>query len=140
MTQRNAEILLQASEAASAGATVEERETFLSILDPDIEWIVRSGPTDLQGEFHGIDRANEYYAQWASAWAEWRWEIEDVREQGDVVVTRTWLTGRGRGSGLVLDMRIGQIWTFHAGKVVRYEALPTWEQALDAAGLSAHPA
>lgn len=136
MSQRNVETLLRASRTASAGTTVEQRETFLSILDPKIAWIVRGGPPDLHGEFHGIDRAREYYAQWASAWAEWSWEIEDVREQGDVVVTRTWLTGRGRGSGLVLDMRIGQIWTFEDGKVVRYEALPSWEQALEAAGLS----
>jgi ketosteroid isomerase-like protein len=135
MSQENVETLLRASITASAGATVEKRETFLSILDPDIEWVVRGGPADLQGEFHGIDQARAYYAKWASAWAEWNWEIEEAREHGEVVVTRTWLTGRGRGSGLVLDMRIGQIWTFERGMVVRYEALPTWEQALDAVGL-----
>ena len=136
MSQRNVEALIRASRTASAGTTVEQRETCLSILDPKIEWIARGGPPDLHGEFRGIDGAREYYARWASAWAEWSWEIEDVREQGDVVVTRTWLTGRGRGSGLVLDMRIGQIWRFKDGKVVRYEALSTWEQALEAAGLS----
>lgn len=137
MSQRNVETLLRASTTASAGGTVEEREMFLSILDPEVEWVVRGGPADLQGEFHGIDQAREYYAKWASPWAEWNWKIEEVLEQGEVVVTRTWLTGRGRGSGLMLDMRIGQIWTFDEGKVVRYEALPTWEQALEAAGLSA---
>jgi ketosteroid isomerase-like protein len=136
MSQENVETLLLASRAASAGTTVQEREAFLSILDPEIVWIVRGGPADLQGEFHGIEQAREYYARWASAWAEWSWDIEDLRAQGDVVVTRTWTTARGRGSGLVLDMRIGQIWTFEAGKVVRYEALPTWEEALQAVGLS----
>src|SRR5262245_39194766 len=135
MSRENVEILLRASKAASAGTTVEERESFLSILDPEIAWIVRGGPLDLRGEFHGIDRAREYYARWASAWEEWNWEIEEVREHGDLVVTRTWLTGRGRGSGVVLDMRIGQIWAFGDGKVIRYEALLTWEQALEAAGL-----
>jgi ketosteroid isomerase-like protein len=115
---------------------VEERAGFPSILDPEIEWIVRGGPADLQGDLHGIEQAREYYPRWASAWAECGWEIEDVRERGDVVVTRTWLTGRGRGSGLVLEMRIGQIWTFADGQVVRYEALPSWEHALEAAGLS----
>jgi ketosteroid isomerase-like protein len=29
-------------------------------------------------------------------------------------------------------MRIGQIWTFRDGKVIRYEAYPSWESALDA--------
>jgi ketosteroid isomerase-like protein len=136
MSQENVEVLLSASKAASAGTTVAERESFLSILDPEIAWIVRGGPLDLQGEFHGIDRARDYYARWASAWDEWNWEIEEAREHGDLVVTRTWLTGRGRGSGVVLDMRIGQLWTFRDGKVIRYEALPTWDEALEAGGLS----
>jgi ketosteroid isomerase-like protein len=35
----------------------------------------------------------------------------------------------------VLDMRIGQLWTFRDGKVVRYEAFDSWKQALEAAGL-----
>lgn len=136
MSHENVEILLEASKAASAGATVEERESFLSILDPDIEWVANAGgPLDLQGEFHGIDQAREYYARWASAWEEWDWEIEKVRAHGDVVVTQTWLTGRGRGSGMTLDMRIGQIWKFRGAKVVRYEAHPSWEQALEYAGL-----
>jgi ketosteroid isomerase-like protein len=135
MSQENVDILLRASKHASAGTTVEERESFLSILDPEIAWIVRGGPLDLRGEFHGIDRAREYYARWASAWEEWQWEIEEAREDGDLVVTHTWVTGRGRGSGVVLDMRIGQIWTFCDGKVIRYEALPSWDEALEAAGL-----
>jgi hypothetical protein len=63
-------------------------------------------------------------------------EIEEARELGELVVTRTWVTGRGRGSGLVLDMRIGQIWTFRGGKVIRYESRPSWEEALEAVGLS----
>ena len=136
MSQENVETLLRASRAASAGATSDERAAFLSILDPAIEWIVRGGPPDLQGEFHGIEQARAYYARWASVWAEWDWEIEESREHGAVVVTRTWVTGRGRESGLALDMRIGQNWTFRHGKVVRYEALPSWEQALKTARLS----
>ena len=135
MSQENVEILLSASQAASAGSTADERASFLSILDPAIVWIARGGPPDLEGEFVGIDEAREYYARWASAWAEWDWKIEEVREHGDLVVTRTWVTGRGRGSGMVLDMRIGQVWTFREGKVVRYEAFPSWDRALDSAGL-----
>jgi ketosteroid isomerase-like protein len=136
MSRENVEILLRASERASAGQTPEERWTFLSILDREVEWIVRGGPPDLLGDFHGIEQAREYYARWASAWDEWDWEIEEVRDQDDLVVSRTRVTGRGRGSGLRLDMRIGQIWTFREGKVIRYEALPSWGQALEAAGLN----
>jgi ketosteroid isomerase-like protein len=136
VAQENLTALVEASRAASAATSVEERAQFLAILDPEVEWIAREGPPDLQGDFHGLEQAREYYARWASAWEEWNWEIEDAREERDLVVTRTWVTGRGRGSGLVLDMRIGQIWTFRDGKVIRYESRPSWEEALEAAGLS----
>ena len=135
MSEENAETLLNASATARSATTATDREAFLSILDPEIEWIARDGAPDTQGEFHGIEGAREYYARWASAWADWDWKIEEVRERGDLVASRTWVTGRGRASGLVLDMRIGQIWTFRGGRVSRYESLPTWEQALEAAGL-----
>ena len=58
---------------------------------------------------------------------------EEAQEQGNLVVT---LGDRARrGSGSVLDMRIGQMWTFRDGKVIRYQTFPTWEQALESAGL-----
>jgi ketosteroid isomerase-like protein len=135
MSQENLSALLDASKAANAATSAEERAGFLRILDPEVDWIARWGPPGLQGEFHGIAQARDYYARWASAWEEWGWEIEEAKEQDDLVVTRSWLTGRGRESGLVLDMRIGQIWTFRRGKVIRYEALPSWEQALEAVGI-----
>lgn len=136
MSEENVTTLLNASKAASEATSLEERSRFLAILDPDVEWIARAGPPDLQGEFHGIEQARHYYARWASAWEEWGWRIEEARGQDDLVVTRTWLTGRGRESGLVLDMQIGQVWSFRDGRVIRYEAFPSWGEALEAAGLS----
>lgn len=133
MSEANVEILLRASHAASNS---EDRASFLSILDPEIEWIAKVGPPDAQGNFRGIEAARAYYGRWASAWEAWDWEIEEVRASGDLVVTRTRLTGRGRGSGLPIDMRMGQIWRFRDGKVVRYEAVESWERALEVAGLS----
>jgi ketosteroid isomerase-like protein len=135
MSRENVEILLHASRESSAATTVEDRAAFLAILDPEIDWIVRGGPADLRGDFHGIEEARRYYARWAAAWEEWDWEIEEVRDRGDLVVTRTRVTGRGRGSGMVLDMQMGQIWRFRHGKVIRYEAHPSWDEALAAAGL-----
>ncbi len=135
MSRENVEILLEASKAANAATTPEGRAAFLEILDPEVEWIAGDGVPDTDGEFHGIEGARNYYERWASAWEEWSWEIEETREEGDLVVTRTRTTGRGRGSGLALDMRIGQIWTFRGGKVVRYRSLPSWEEALAAAGI-----
>jgi ketosteroid isomerase-like protein len=135
VSQENIDILLRASNAASSAATPQERASFLDIFDAEIEWVVRAGPPGFLGHFRGIEAARAYYARWASAWEEWDWEIEETRASGDLVVTRTRATGRGRESGLPIDMRMGQIWWFRDGKVVRYEAVESWEAALAAAGL-----
>ena len=65
------ETLLRASKKARTARTIEERDSFFSILSPEIEWIARGGPPDLQGEFRGIERVREYYDRWGAAWAEW---------------------------------------------------------------------
>jgi ketosteroid isomerase-like protein len=135
MAEENVDILLRVSKAANEARTPEERASFLSILDPEIEWVSTAGIPDTRGSFHGIDAARQYYASWASAWEEWHWEIEEARASGDLVVTRTRVTGRGRGSGLPIDMRIGQMWRFRDGKVIRYEDAASWEEALKVAGL-----
>jgi hypothetical protein len=87
--------------------------------------------------FDGSERraARDFFTRWASAWQEWNWEIEDTRANREVVVIHTHVTGRGRESGLPIDMRIGPVWWFRGGKVVRYEGVPSWEEALEAAGL-----
>jgi hypothetical protein len=68
MSEENVEVLVNASKAANAATSVEERARFLEILDPEVEWITREGPPDLQGEFHGIEQVRQFYARWASAW------------------------------------------------------------------------
>jgi ketosteroid isomerase-like protein len=44
--------------------------------------------------------------------------------------------GRGKGSGVEVEERHGQIWTFREGKVIRHATYPNLDEALEAAGLS----
>jgi len=45
------------------------------------------------------------------------------------------MSGRGRQSGLVTEAIFGQLYTFRAGRVIRYVAYPSYDEALEAAGL-----
>ena len=46
------------------------------------------------------------------------------------------MTARGKESGVTVNERIGHIWTFRAGRVVKLEAYAHAADALEAAGLS----
>jgi hypothetical protein len=50
-----------------------------------------------------------------------------------VVLLYQWV--RGKGSGAEAESRIGQVWTFRDGVVVRWENFSTPAEALEAAGI-----
>jgi ketosteroid isomerase-like protein len=136
MSRENVEILLRASEQSLAAERPQDREVFFEFLSPDVEWDAsRDVVLDVQGVYHGVEGVRDYFVRWASAWEDWRWEYEELRPHGDQVLARIRLRARGRHSGLTLDRSFGQLWTFRDGRAIRYEAFPSWEEALEAAGL-----
>jgi len=59
-----------------------------------------------------------------------------VVDAGDHVVDINEVIGTGRGSGVPVRMRTGNVWTVERGKVVRHVGYPVASEALEAAGLS----
>ena len=63
-------------------------------------------------------------------------EIEEITEVGEdrlVVVVR--VSGRGKGSGVNVEQRNGQVWTFVDSKVARIDSYMNPADAFEAAGL-----
>jgi ketosteroid isomerase-like protein len=68
---------------------------------------------------------------------EWRWDIEDVRPAtGGRVLVRSLFSLRGRRSGVPVDGRTGMLVSVEGGRIRRTEVFPSWQQALEAAGVS----
>jgi ketosteroid isomerase-like protein len=63
-------------------------------------------------------------------------DIAEYIPVGDSVVCEAHLRGRGKGSGVEVEMRNWQVWTVRDGKVVAYRMFTTKREALEAAGLS----
>jgi hypothetical protein len=62
---------------------------------------------------------------------------QEFRDAGDRVAVRLRHYGVGKGSGAVLDEELyHQVSTFRDGVMVRIEYFTSWDQALEAAGLS----
>lgn len=69
----------------------------------------------------------------AEAFDEYRVEAEDFIEAGESVIVPTRISGRGRESGVDMEMHVVHLWTLRDGKVVRGDVYRTVDEALEAA-------
>jgi ketosteroid isomerase-like protein len=85
----------------------------------------------------GKQAVGEWFGDWFRQFApDYRFEIEEVRESGDVVFLVARHHGRGRASGAPVTGRNAYVYTVRAGKVCRVEMFADPDRALEAAGLA----
>jgi ketosteroid isomerase-like protein len=117
----------------SAGDYVEAATL---LFDPEVELVQ---PPELPGgggtysRYAGLRRALD---EWLEASDYIHAEAEGFVLDEDTVVATVRLRSRGRHTGMELDRRIGHVFLFRGGRVVRWEVYWSPEEALEAAGLS----
>jgi ketosteroid isomerase-like protein len=107
-------------------------ESVVQLVRPDIEFVRAGGQSPLKG----IAALREWMEP--DAFEEQRVEPLDFRVNGDKVLVREHVTGRGAGSGIEVDVVSFAVWTLDDhGLVKEVQAfLPHEEaEALEAAGL-----
>ena len=57
-------------------------------------------------------------------------------DAGDRVVVIVRQRGRSKPTGVLVEMRFGQVWTTRGGRGIRMQMYASQEEALEAAGLS----
>jgi ketosteroid isomerase-like protein len=117
-----------------ANATAEP-EAFYGMLASDVEWDISDTDSPMAGVYHGRAAVREFYRRWTGAFSDWSSEIEDVFEKGDKVVLFAYEHGHGRGSGVWVEMRRANVWTFRGDEVVRFKSFRSREAALRDAGI-----
>jgi ketosteroid isomerase-like protein len=112
-------------------------EVAADLLAPDFELHQASSIVDTAGVFRGPNAFQDMLQELQGAFEELSFEAEEFIEapRGNIVVF-IHARGRGRGSGVVIDNHIAQVWTFRDDKAVRMAAYEERAQALEAAGLS----
>jgi len=80
---------------------------------------------------------SERCRQWLSSWRDWHTEAEECIPSGEFVVVLTRYTGRGKESGVDVDVQGAHVWQMRAGRAVWLEIFSSREKALEAAGLRA---
>jgi uncharacterized protein len=131
MSKENVKIARAAYDAFNRG----DIGAVLERCAPDIEW--HDAGTFDTGPVKGSEAVRAYFETVLDPWEDLRREPEEIIDVGDDrVLVHFRLTGRGKGSGIEVDLRGSDLMTLQAGVAVRWVSYPDRGQALKAAGLS----
>jgi len=87
-------------------------------------------------EYRGHDGFRKLTAAWTEHFDGFGFDVEEIRGAGEEVAVRLRLKGQAKVSGMPLADEIGAVFAFGDDRVREIRYLPTWEDALAAAGLS----
>ena len=107
-------------------------ETWRELIHPEIEW---APIEDNHTIFRGVEGAERIRADWLDTWAEHRIDIEEIIDAGDDLVVVMRLVGRGKGSGIEIDLRLYPHIKLRDGKAVSVFEYESRAAALKAVGL-----
>jgi ketosteroid isomerase-like protein len=113
----------------------KSREEMLEFLDPGIEWDESDLPARRPGVYHGHEGIISLLEENATLWENICIAIDDIAEGDDRVIAFIRAKGRGRNTGIDVELASAQVWTIRDGKAVHVRLYLDREEALQAAGL-----
>src|ERR671934_2117781 len=132
MSQANVELVQRWIESFDSDANA-----FRDTLHPEIEWFPFE---ENHTPSYGIGGAMRIRNQWLDAWDEMRADLEEIVEDGDSVVASVHVSGRGKSSGVEVDVRLHLHFEVRDGKIVYIFEFTDRSAALEAIGLPEHDA
>jgi ketosteroid isomerase-like protein len=130
MSEENVELVRRAYEAWNEGGAEAAKQFWAE----DIEF--HDPPDPDSRVVSGRDAVAAYLMHQTEAVGNWKLNIVDARERGECVVVRIELTVHGTSSGLDVPGELMQVVEVANAKVQRVRGFFSWEEALEAAGLS----
>ena len=110
-------------------------EAAVAVCDPEVEFL---SVLAVSGRaYHGHDGIRQYFEDVASAWEEWRVEVDRVAaaEDGRVAIVMT-MHFRGKESGAAFSERTGHVWTIRNSMLLRNQPYREADQSLRELGVS----
>jgi ketosteroid isomerase-like protein len=118
----------------------------VALLGYDEKLELRLNETDLVGpDLVGVHKGRDAFPglveAWRDAWEDFRFQPEEVLDFGSGVIVTIRIVGRGKGSGILVDLReFDVLFASDNGKVIRHDIYRKNAEALEAAGVSAQDA
>ena len=107
------------------------------LATPDVEWGATGAFPGVGSIYRGPQAMQEWMEVIRSEWERFEVSLNEVLHDGDeILVVDELLRGRGRGSGVEVEMHVFSVYWFEGRKIRRRAAFTDREGALEAAGLS----
>jgi ketosteroid isomerase-like protein len=133
MSQENVELARRGVEAFVAG----DWETWCAGVAPEVEWEETPGLGPDAAIYRGIEDVRAAISSWTAMWTDYEFEVHDYLDaDDDQVVVLAQERGHGRGTEATVERKLGEVFTFRNGKLIRARLYGSWAEALEAAGLS----
>lgn len=106
----------------------------LELVDPSFEWHEAS---EVPGGVHVYTRGQfeSYLMSLGRHWETFRFEPQELREAGDLVLAEVLELGRGRASGVEVAQSFVHVWTMRNRRACRMQAYLDKRDAMREAGL-----
>ena len=114
-----------------------EVEGALGHLPRDFEWVVPGFPGD--EATRGPEATLEFFRDWIEQWEELRVDWEFEQASPGTVLAFVDIRGRGRASGVPVELHFAQVWSFRDGLPVRMVYYANDDEARGAAGVASPP-
>src|SRR5438876_10862701 len=110
MSQENVEIVRRGVEAFE-----DDEEVWIQTLDPDLVWYpIEDGHIPATG----IDGAKGVRQRWLDTWEGHSIAVEDLTGVDENVVATIHVSGRGKGSGVEVNLQVYGHWKLRDGRIV----------------------
>jgi ketosteroid isomerase-like protein len=104
--------------------------------DPAVEWDMSESDVPDMGVFRGHDGVRRFFREWMAPFHDYYAHADDFRLGSAGVLVRMRQGGRGKGSGVEVEMPpLWQLYRLRAGRAVRVEIYRDEDRAVEAAGL-----
>ena len=131
MSQENVEVI-RAGYAAWARCDLD---TWLETLHPAVEFQTSGLFPDLAPIYRGHRGMRSFWESMLAPWESFRLDVERIVEGHECAAVAIHFRARGKGSGVLTDLRQGHALRFEVGRIVKVGAHASFEEALEAAGL-----
>ena len=131
MSQENVEVVRAAFDAFER----DDVDGYLSLCDPEIEVIQAADLLGAPQHQRGHAGVLEAIAVWPEQWDDYRIDVISMTDLGDQVMVKQMSRGRGKGTGIPVEMLFTFLYSVRAGKITEWRIFTREDDALKAVGL-----
>ena len=133
MSQENVEVVRRANSAFNSG----DDDVLIEVYAPDAELRDLANAPDQASVLKGRDAIQEARDLWTAAFDEFRADIKEYTDVGDSVICAVRWYGRGKASGMSIDVNQFDLYVLQEGRIVSATlGFESRDKALKAVGLS----